>query len=44
MAHVFKNYRYDYHKSADMDQNLKYKMKYKKLKRLVKNTVLVRLF
>ncbi|KAK0161591.1 hypothetical protein PV327_010046 [Microctonus hyperodae] len=40
MAHVFENYRNDYHKSADMDQNLKFKMKYKKLKRLVKNTVL----
>ncbi|XP_024943234.1 transforming growth factor beta regulator 1 [Cephus cinctus] len=39
MAHSYDGYYSEYHKTADIQQNLKYKRKYQKLKRIVKNTV-----
>ncbi|XP_020278835.1 transforming growth factor beta regulator 1 [Pseudomyrmex gracilis] len=39
MAQAYDNYYNDYHKNAEIQQNLKYKKKYQKLKKIVKNTV-----
>ncbi|XP_011636919.1 transforming growth factor beta regulator 1 isoform X1 [Pogonomyrmex barbatus] len=39
MAQAYDNYYTDYHKNAELQQNLKYKKKYRRLKRIVKNTV-----
>jgi len=43
MAKAYDSYYNDYHKNAELQQNLKYKTKYRKLKRIVKNTVFVSL-
>lgn len=39
MAHSYENYYSDYHKILEMQQNLKYKKKYRKLKRIIKDIV-----
>ncbi|KAG7205038.1 hypothetical protein KM043_005419 [Ampulex compressa] len=39
MAHAYDNYYNEYRKNAELQQNLKYKKKYRKLKRIVKDTV-----
>lgn len=39
MSQVYDNYYNDYHKTTEIQQNLKYKKKYRKLKRIVKDTV-----
>lgn len=39
MTQVYDNYYNDYHKNAEVQQNLKYKKKYRRLKRIVKDTV-----
>lgn len=41
MAQAYDTYYNDYHKNAELQQNLKYKKKYGKLKKIVKNTVFV---
>jgi len=41
MAQGYDNYYNDYHKNAELEQNLKYKKKYRKLKKIVKDTVFV---
>lgn len=39
MAQTYDSYYNDYHKNTELQLNLKYKKKYQKLKRIVKNTV-----
>lgn len=39
MSNAYETYYNDYHKNAELQQNLKYKKKYKRLKRIVKDTV-----
>ncbi|XP_043277978.1 transforming growth factor beta regulator 1 [Venturia canescens] len=39
MAHKYENYYSEFHKNAEIQENVRYKKKYRKLKRIVKNTV-----
>ena len=41
MSNAYENYYSNYHKDAELHQNLKFKKKYEKLRRIVKDTVFV---
>lgn len=42
MTRAYDNYYNEFQKNAELQQNLKYEKKYRRLKRIVKDTVFVR--
>lgn len=42
MTQAYDNYYSEFQKNAELQQNLKYKKKYRRLKRIIKDTVFVR--